>query len=146
MSFSLPKVPVVLIVEDDVLIRMDAADLLLEAGYRVITQASADHALAVLTVRSDVDVLLTNINMAGSLTGSALARIVDRRWPGLPVIATSGAGEPAPGELPDTAWFLPKPYQPSALLEAVRTALASAAPASIEIPRATGISSRSERA
>src|SRR5918993_4171332 len=100
------KVPVVLIVEDDVLARMDAADLLLDAGYRVITQASADHALAVIAVRSDVDVLLTDINMAGSLTGSALARIVDRRWPGLPIIATSGQGEPTPGELPDTAWFL----------------------------------------
>jgi CheY-like chemotaxis protein len=125
MSPLPPKVPVVLIVEDDVLTRMDAADLLLDAGYRVITQASADHALAVLTVRSDIDVLLTDINMPGSLTGSALARIVDRRWPGLPIIATSGQGEPAPGELPDTACFLSKPYPPSVLKEAVRTALAS---------------------
>ena len=125
MSPTSAKPPVVLIIENDVLTRMDAADLLLDAGYRVITQTSADHALAVIAVRSDVDLLVTDINMPGSLTGSALARIVDRRWPGLPIIATSSQGEPAPGELPDTAWFLVKPYPPSALIEAVRTALAS---------------------
>lgn len=125
MAPTSSKPPVVLIVENDILARMDAADLLMDAGCRVVTQASADHALAVLTVRSDVDVLLTDINMPGSLTSSALARIVDRRWPAMAIIAISGIGKPAPGELPATTWFLQKPYPPSVLVEAVKAALAS---------------------
>ena len=125
MASDLSKTAIVLVVEDDVLARMDAADLLIGAGYRVITQASADHALAVIAVRSDIAVLIADINIPGSLSASALARIVDRRWPGLPIIATSNNEVPAPGELPQAATFLPKPYPPSALIEAVRTALAS---------------------
>lgn len=121
-----PKPPLVLVVEDEVLLRMDTIDLLTDAGYRVVAEVNADHALAVLSVRSDVDVLLTDIYMPGSMDGSALARIVDRRWPGIAIIATSGVGRPAPGELPDTAWYLPKPYPPSVLVETVRAALKAA--------------------
>jgi CheY-like chemotaxis protein len=129
------KPPVVLVVEDEILIRMDVADLLTDAGYRVIGEVNADHALAVLSVRSDVDVLFTDINMPGLLNGSALARIVDMRWPGIAIIVTSGAGRPAPGELPDTARFLPKPYPPSVLVETVKAALAASAQAAALVRR-----------
>jgi CheY-like chemotaxis protein len=129
------KPPVVLVVEDEILIRMDVADLLTDAGYRVIGEVNADHALAVLSVRSDVDVLFTDINMPGLLNGSALARIVDMRWPGIAIIVTSGAGRPAPGELPDTARFLPKPYPPSDLVETVKAALAASAQAAALVRR-----------
>jgi CheY-like chemotaxis protein len=129
------KPPVVLVVEDEILIRMDVADLLTDAGYRVIGEVNADHALAVLSVRSDVDVLFTDINMPGLLNGSALARIVDMRWPGIAIIVTSGAGRPAPGELPDTARFPPKPYPPSVLVETVKAALAASAQAAALVRR-----------
>ncbi len=116
------KPPVVLVVEDEALVRMDISDFLTDAGYRVIAEVSPEHALAVLNVRSDIVVLVTDINMPGSLNGCALARIVELRWPGIRIIATSGKGRPAPGELPGRALFLLKPYTPSALLEAVRAA------------------------
>jgi CheY-like chemotaxis protein len=135
MSPTTSKSPVVLVVEDEILLRMDIADLLTDAGYRVIGEVNADHALAVLTVRSDVDVLFTDINMPGTLNGSALARIVDMRWPGIAIIVTSGAGRPAPGELPDTARFLPKPSPPSVLVETVKAALVASAQAAALVRR-----------
>ncbi len=116
------KPPVVLVVEDEALVRMDISDFLTDAGYRVIAEVTPEHALAVLNVRSDIAVLVTDINMPGSLNGCALARIVELRWPGIGIIATSGKGRSAPGELPGRALFLLKPYTPSALLEAVRAA------------------------
>ena len=125
MSHISAKSPVILVVEDETLIRMDASDVLTDAGYRVIAEVNADHALTVLNVRSDIEVLFIDINMPGTLTGSALARMVDLRWRGISIIATSGRGRPAPGELPGRAFFLPKPYTPSALLGAVRVAYRS---------------------
>lgn len=122
MSHIYAKSPVILVVEDETLIRMEASDFLTDAGYRVIAEVNADHALAVLNVRSDVEVLFVDISIPGTLTGSALARMVDLRWPGNGIIATSGRGRPAPGELPGRAFFLPKPYTPSALLDAVAAA------------------------
>lgn len=131
---STTKPPVVLVVEDEILIRMDVADLLTDAGYRVIAEVNADHALAVLGVRSDVDVLFTDINMPGTLNGSALARIVDMRWPGIAIIAAS-AGRLTLGELPDTARFLSKPYPPSLVIETVKAALAASSQAAALVRR-----------
>ena len=129
MTPTTNKPPVLLAVENEHLILMDLADLLMDAGYRVIAEMNGEHALAVLTARSDIDLLFTDIYLPGPLNGSALARIVDRRWPLIALIATSGYGQPAPGELPDAVHFLPKPYTPSALLQAVQGALPAGAQA-----------------
>ena len=76
------KPPVVLVVEDEVLVRMIVAEVLSEAGFTVLESASADAALTVLETRRDVQVLVTDVNMPGSLDGLGLAQIVVDRLHG----------------------------------------------------------------
>jgi CheY-like chemotaxis protein len=101
---------VVLVVEDEALIRMFAAEVLEEeGGFKVLEAANADEALTILHVRHDVRVLCTDINMPGTMDGAALARLVDMKWPGIGLIVTSGRPAPGKGELPSKASFLMKP-------------------------------------
>src|SRR4051794_37706009 len=111
------KPTVILLVEDETLVRMIASDVLTEdAGCRVIEAGNADEALTLLEVRHDVRLVFTDVDMPGWLNGYALARIVDMRWPGIGVIVASGLNGPGIGDLPKKARFLPKPYSPSTLL------------------------------
>src|SRR5829696_1604165 len=103
--------PVVLLVEDEPLVRMTAADELEEAGFHVLEAANADVALKVLEARSDeVQVLFTDIDMPGSMDGMALAEQVHRRWPHVLLLISSGYARPHPDEIPDHGHFVPKPY------------------------------------
>lgn len=117
------KPPVILIVEDEVMLRMELGDMLTDAGYRVIAEATADHALAVIDARPDIKLLFTDVVMPGPLDGCALARIVDKRWPQIGLLVASGKMRPSPGELPDRAHFVAKPYRRSALLSKVKALL-----------------------
>jgi CheY-like chemotaxis protein len=103
--------PVVLLVEDEPLVRMTAADELEEAGFQVLEAANADVALKVLEVRSDeVQVLFTDVDMPGSMDGLALAEQVHARWPHVLLLISSGYARPHPDEIPDHGQFVPKPY------------------------------------
>lgn len=110
----------VLIVEDQVLVRIFAADFLEEAGFKVFEAASADEALAVLEARPDVQVVITDVEMPGSMDGFVLARTVRERWPGVQVIVTSGRRHPGTEELPEEIPFLAKPYLPVTVINLVR--------------------------
>ncbi len=113
--------PVVLLVEDDGLLLMEAADTLADAGFEVVEASHADNALSVLESRADVDVLMTDVDMPrGSMDGFALARLVAHRWPTIPVLVVSGMGTPGPHDMPDGARFIPKPYEPSTLVRTLR--------------------------
>jgi CheY-like chemotaxis protein len=102
--------PVVLLVEDEPLVRMTAAELE-EAGFQVLEAASADVAIAVLEARSDeVQVLFTDVYMPGSMDGLELAEQVHRRWPHALLLISSGYARPHPDEIPDHGHFMPKPY------------------------------------
>jgi two-component system, response regulator PdtaR len=108
---------VVLLVEDELLVRMTAADELEEAGFHVLEAANADVALAVLEVRSDeVQVLFTDIDMPGSMDGMALAEHVHRRWPHVLLLISSGYARPHPDEIPDHGHFVPKPYRAATIV------------------------------
>jgi CheY-like chemotaxis protein len=124
MSTTENRPPVILVVEDETLLRMLAGDILTEeAGYRVIEAVEADEALILLESRHDVRLVFTDVNMPGSLNGFALARLVDMRFPGIKVIVTSGLARPGVGDLSKGARFLPKPYAPSALITMVQEML-----------------------
>ena len=82
--------PVVLIVEDDFLLRIDAAEMIKAAGFEVIEAANADQAIKVLEARYDITVVFTDIQMPGSMDGLKLAQAVRGRWPPIKIIATSG--------------------------------------------------------
>lgn len=121
MTQPQPDLPVVLLVEDDGLLLMEAADTLADAGFAVLEASHADNALTVLETRSDVDVLMTDVDMPrGSMDGFALARLVAHRWPTIPVLVVSGMGTPGPNDMPDGARFIPKPYEPSTLVRTLR--------------------------
>jgi two-component system, response regulator PdtaR len=112
--------PVILVVEDEMLVRMVVADVLSDAGFTVLESTSAEEALRLLEIRPDVQVLFTDVNMPGALDGLGLAQAVHNRSPGIGILIGSGRIRPGPGELPPGTRFIAKPYAPSALTDAVR--------------------------
>jgi CheY-like chemotaxis protein len=110
-------------VEDDVLERMIATDILVDAGFRVIEAHDAREALTLLGARTDVRLVFTDWNMPGDIDGIGLAHLVHKRCPAVGIIVTSGKMRPAHGDLPAGARFISKPYRPSALIREVETLL-----------------------
>ena len=106
------KRPVVLIVEDEFLLRMDAVDMIAAAGFEVVEAANADDAIEILESRPDITVVFTDIQMPGSMDGLKLARAVRGRWPPIKIVATSGHVGVGEGDLPEGGRFLLKPYSP----------------------------------
>ena len=104
--------PVVLVVEDEFLLRMDAVDIIAEAGFEVVEAANADQAIDILEARRDITVVFTDIQMPGSMDGLKLAQAIRGRWPPIKIIATSGHPDVGELDLPEGGRFLPKPYSP----------------------------------
>jgi CheY-like chemotaxis protein len=119
-----PVVPnsrqVVLVVEDDTLLRMHAAEMIHEAGFEVIEAQNADEAMTALEGRSNIAVVFTDIDMPGSMNGLKLAHAVATRWPPIGIVATSGHFQMRDGDLPDGGRFLAKPYRSHQLLATLR--------------------------
>lgn len=110
--------PVVLLAEDEPLVRILAEDTLVQAGFSVCAAETADQALELLRQGLVVDLLVTDICMPGTLDGIDLAKAVIASLPDLPIIVTSGytdRGDDLNGLLPIIA-FIPKPYDPSRLM------------------------------
>jgi two-component system, response regulator PdtaR len=103
-----------LVVDDDVLERMGASDMFLDAGYRVLEAEDADEALRIFETNADIGLLFTDVSMPGSMSGSDLARQVAERWPRVGIMVTSG--RPRPDKLPLSMRFHDKPYDPIAVL------------------------------
>lgn len=116
--------PSVLVVEDDVLLRLITAEDLRSAGYNVIEASSADEAMTILDSAVTVDLILTDIRMPGSMDGLALAAFVRQRWPDLKIVVASGE-RPGQAALAVADAFLPKPYDSSAILARLRTLMGS---------------------
>ena len=107
--------PVVLIVEDDFLVRIFADEIAVEAGFNSLAAADADEAIRILQNRTDVRVVLTDMNLPGYLDGLELAHAIQHRWPSIQIVVTSGMMRPAANELPEHSHFVPKPYDFSRL-------------------------------
>jgi CheY-like chemotaxis protein len=118
-----PVSPLVLVVEDEPIVRLDAIDSLTHAGFRVVEAANADEAIAILESRHDIRVVVTDIQMPGSMDGLELAGIVHNRWPPIALVVTSGRIFMKPHDLPGRGCFLPKPYSGPRLVEAIEAAL-----------------------
>jgi two-component system, response regulator PdtaR len=101
----------VLVVDDEAMLRMCAADVLEGEGFEVIEAENADEALKVLANRPDVRVLFTDIQMPGKLDGMDLARKVHQQWPKIKLVITSGRKKPSQAEIPDDGSFIAKPYR-----------------------------------
>ena len=120
MGTSATNRPVVLIVEDEFLLRMNAAEMIGDAGFEVVEAANADEAIAILEARPDIHVVFTDIQMPGSMNGLKLARFVRARWPPIKIVATSGFVSVGKDDLPEGSHFLAKPYHPAQIVATLR--------------------------
>jgi CheY-like chemotaxis protein len=110
----------VLIVDDDELVRELGAELLSDAGFRVLKAGNGDEALSLLESDPNVRVLFTDINMPGPLDGIALASIAAVQWPHLAIVIGSGNALPLSSGLPRGITFIRKPCKPESLLRLIR--------------------------
>lgn len=100
-----------LVVDDDSLIRMDAVDILGDAGFTTFEAASGDQALVVLEDNhACITLLFTDVQMPGSHDGFALARKVAKAYPHISIVVASGLASPGPDDLPEGAHFIAKPF------------------------------------
>ena len=120
--------PVVLLVEDEPLVRTIQVDILREADFWVLEAQDADEAFETLKRRPDVRAVLTDVDMPGSLDGFEFARLVAQGWPDVGVLVISGKTEPEPGDLPPSARFAAKPVRPDSLVELLRSVMSQVEP------------------
>ena len=124
MQPSAGKRPVVLIVEDEILVRMDAAGSIEAAGFDVVEAGNADEAIAILQQRTDIHLVFTDIHMPGSMDGLKLAHFVRDRWPPVKIVATSGHARISDEDLPDGGRFMAKPYAAGHLVSTLQELIA----------------------
>ena len=105
----LDRPAIVLVVEDDLILRMRAIDMVDDAGYVSVEAVDADEALAILQSRSDIALLFTDIQMPGSMDGLQLAHAVHERWPLIKIIVVSGQLKLSSSQLPRGSRFFGKP-------------------------------------
>jgi CheY-like chemotaxis protein len=120
MGLVEPRRPVVLIVEDEFLLRMDAVDMIKAAGFEAVEAGNADDAIDILEARPDITVVFTDIQMPGSMDGLKLVQAVRGRWPPIKIVATSGRVDVRESDLPEGGRFIPKPYSPNEITGVLR--------------------------
>ena len=99
----------VLVVEDEMVLRMRAVDIVEDAGFTAVEAVNADEALSILETRSDIDLLFSDIQMPGSMDGLKLAHAVHERWPSIKIILVSGQVEVSDSDKPADSLFVGKP-------------------------------------
>lgn len=116
---------VVLVVEDEPLIRMGAVDLVEAAGYEALEAKDADRAIAVLESRADIDLVFTDVQMPGTMDGIKLAHYIRERWPSVRIMVASGRAILEESSLPTGSLFFSKPYNDTALTDTMARLLAA---------------------
>jgi CheY-like chemotaxis protein len=113
-----------LVVEDELFVRMSIAEYLRDEGYDVVEAVNGDEALAILGGGAHIDLVFSDVRMPGKVNGCELARQVRTRWPNIPVILTSGYSEEllTARSISDDI-VVPKPYRPQAILTTIRAVL-----------------------
>ena len=116
--------PHALVVDDDFLILMDATSILEDAGFHVLEAMNVAQALGVLDQHhAAVQQLFTDVHMPGVGDGFALARQTAERWPHIAVVVASGNAKPGPGDMPEGATFIGKPFSAEIVRHHVRKTL-----------------------
>ena len=114
---------VVLVVEDEMLLRMRAVDMVEDAGYVPVEAVDADEALTILQSRSDIALLFSDIQMPGSMSGLQLALAVHERWPRIKIILVSGQLKLSQSEIPENSRFFGKPLDSVEMIAEIREML-----------------------
>ena len=101
--------PVILVVEDEMMLRMLAMDMVEDAGFTAVEAVNADQAITILEARSDIAMLFSDIQMPGSIDGMKLAYAVHQRWPLIKILLVSGQMDLSKCEKPLNSRFFGKP-------------------------------------
>ena len=109
----------VLVVEDEPLLRMFNADMLIDAGFDVLEAADAVEALHLLETNDDIRVVFTDVEMPGALDGFALAQRIEAQWPEIGVLVTSGRRYPNEVFTAAQRCFVPKPFRVAQVVELI---------------------------
>jgi two-component sensor histidine kinase/CheY-like chemotaxis protein len=117
----------VLVVEDEMMLRMRAVDIVEDAGFTPIEAVNADDALAILESRSDIDLLFTDIQMPGTMDGLKLAHAVHARWPSIKIMLVSGQVTPTETEKPVNSRFYGKPLEVKRMIAELQEMLSEGA-------------------
>lgn len=119
------EIPTILVVEDEVLIRLMIAEYLREFGYRVVEARTGVEARRVLQSSQPVDVVFSDIRMPGDMSGLALAEWVGQNKPEVGVVLTSDhlQATDLPAQAAADAAFVEKPYAPLTVLKCIRAQL-----------------------
>jgi two-component sensor histidine kinase/CheY-like chemotaxis protein len=121
------EVPKVLVVEDEMVLRMRAADIVEDAGFCAVEAVNADEAIAILESRSDIALLFTDIQMPGSMDGLKLAHAVHTRWPAIKIVLVSGHVKPSDAERPTDSRFFGKPLGVAQMIAELQTMVGAGA-------------------
>lgn len=111
---------IVMVVEDEPLLRMAAADLVEGAGFEVVEAANATDAVRILESRADIRIVFSDIDMPMGIDGMKLAALIRDRWPPIEIVLVSGHVEPLPADLPPRTVFFPKPYKEAEIVAQIR--------------------------
>ena len=109
----------ILVVDDEPMIRLNLADFFEGEGYTVYEASDADDAIAILQANSGVRIVLTDIQMPGSMDGVKLAHFIAERFPPSLLIVASGALRPSAADLPPHTMFIAKPFDPRLVLQEI---------------------------
>lgn len=111
---------VVLVVEDEPLLRMAAVDMVETAGFETVEAANATAAIKILEARLDIRIVFSDIDMPMGMDGMRLAAIIRDRWPPIEIILVSGHVNAPDVTLPPRSIFFSKPYRESEVVAAMK--------------------------
>lgn len=112
---------VILIVEDEPLLRMAAVDMVEDAGFEAVEAADATEAVQILETRPDIRIVFTDIDMPRGMDGMKLAACIRSRWPPIMIVLTSGHHDLPEVTMPPNSVFFPKPYRQREVIAAFRS-------------------------
>jgi CheY-like chemotaxis protein len=120
-------VPTVLVVDDEVLVRLVIAEYLRDCGYRVLEASGPEDAVTILQAGVMIDVVFTDLELPGQSSGLELARWIRRRYPAMKVIVSSGVYSAAElaGELCEAGPPIAKPYDSDLVAQRIRALVAN---------------------
>jgi two-component sensor histidine kinase/ActR/RegA family two-component response regulator len=119
--------PTVLVVEDEMVLRMRAIDIVEDAGFNAVEAVNADEALSILESRSDISLLFSDIQMPGTMDGLMLAQAVHNRWPSIKIILVSGQVKPTDDDKPEESRFFGKPIDVKEMISELQNMIGAGA-------------------
>jgi two-component sensor histidine kinase/CheY-like chemotaxis protein len=127
MSTTPTSLPNVLVVEDEMILRMRAVDIVEDAGFCPVEAVNADEAISILESRSDISLLFSDIQMPGTMDGLKLAHAVHDRWPAIKIVLVSGHVKPSEAETPTNSRFFRKPLAVDEMISQLQTMIGAGA-------------------